>query len=223
MCIDPDSRVRQIFIMSFFLKVCDQVLTDQVQGIISHLISNFIDSAASFNLTATGIMKQLNGDLRALILVSSTRSELLNQNLLQALRTLKTRVGIVLATVNSKDDNIQTVNAEESPIKNSNESHENTNSSTENTSNKKRRLSEEPSTSTVVKNVTKPKDEKTKWKESLMMFTSTLNLLISMGENALKNDDEKTEKPNDVESENPTSDDKKDEEVHEFDKEPKEK
>ena len=66
-------------------------------------------------------------------------------------------------------------------------------------------------------------DEKTKWKESLMMFTSTLNLLISMGENALKNDDEKTEKPNDVESENPTSDDKKDEEVHEFDKEPKEK
>ena len=51
-----------------------------------------------------------------------------------------------------------------------------------------------------IKNVTKPKDEKTKWKESLMMFTSTLNLLISMGENALKNDDEKTEKPNDVES-----------------------
>ena len=39
-------------------------------------------------------MKQLNGDLRALILVSSTRGELLTQALMEALKTLKTRVEI---------------------------------------------------------------------------------------------------------------------------------
>ncbi len=57
------------FLLNFFPKVCDQVLTDQVQGIISHLVGNFIDSASSFELTLLGTLKQLNGDLRALILV----------------------------------------------------------------------------------------------------------------------------------------------------------
>jgi hypothetical protein len=89
------------FLLNFFPKVCDQVLTDQVQGIISHLVNNFIDSAGSFNLSSLTALKQLNGDLRALILVSSTRSELLSQNLSIALKTLKSRVGIVLASLTS--------------------------------------------------------------------------------------------------------------------------
>ena len=38
---------------------------------------------------------------RALILVSSTRSELLSQNLSVALKTLKSRVGIILASLTS--------------------------------------------------------------------------------------------------------------------------
>ena len=37
-------------------------------------------------------LKQLNGDLRALILVSSTRNELLTEQLMEALKTLKKRV-----------------------------------------------------------------------------------------------------------------------------------
>jgi len=52
------------FLLNFFPKVCDQVLTDQVQGIISHLVNNFIDSAGSFNLSSLTALKQLNGDLR---------------------------------------------------------------------------------------------------------------------------------------------------------------
>ena len=67
-------------------------MTDQVQGIISHLVGNFIGSADSFNLSLINTLKQLNGDLRALILVSSTRGELLTQALMDALKTLKKRV-----------------------------------------------------------------------------------------------------------------------------------
>ena len=67
-------------------------MTDQVQGIISHLVGNFIGSADSFNLSIINTLKQLNGDLRALILVSSTRNELLTEQLMEALKTLKKRV-----------------------------------------------------------------------------------------------------------------------------------
>jgi hypothetical protein len=83
----------------FQFQVCDQVLTDQVQGIISQLVSNFIDIAGTFNLTRPNPLKHLNGDLRALILVSSTRSELLTEPLMEALKILKNRVSSLLATV----------------------------------------------------------------------------------------------------------------------------
>ena len=171
------------------------MLTDQVQGIITHLISNFIDSSSQFNLSLTGVLKQLNGDLRALILVSSTRSQLLNQKLLQALKTLKSRVELVLSSVEPPTaPTTATVKDEQkSEDSGASKTEENVAKIGESPSkvnpeapNKKRRLSEEPSTSnTTAKSVNKPKDEKTRWKDSLVMFMNTLNLLIGMSENAL--------------------------------------
>ena len=179
------------------------------------MVNNFIDSAGSFNLSSLTALKQLNGDLRALILVSSTRSELLSQNLSVALKTLKSRVGIVLASLTSSSTSTSKDNENSASEKSSatlttakieegetTENHEkktegaadnnttksDTNSEINvNTPHKKRRLSEEPSSSTSVTKspVTKPKDEKSKWKEHLVLFMNTLNLLIGMSENAI--------------------------------------
>merc|ERR1719273_1940243 len=103
------------FLLNFFPKVCDQVLTDQVQGIISHLISNFIDSAGSFNLSSLTALKQLNGDLRALILVSSTRGELLTQALMEALKTLKKRVELQQPKENDEKSESSSVDLDQQP------------------------------------------------------------------------------------------------------------
>ena len=173
------------------------------------MVNNFIDSAGSFNLSSLTALKQLNGDLRALILVSSTRSELLSQNLSVALKTLKSRVGIVLASLTSSStstskDNENSASATLTTAKiEEGETTENHDKKTEgaadnntksdnseinvNTPHKKRRLSEEPSSSNSVTKspVTKPKDEKSKWKEHLVLFMNTLNLLIGMSENAI--------------------------------------
>jgi len=167
------------FLLNFFPKVCDQVLTDQVQGIISHLVGNFIESAASFNLSLINTLKQLNGDLRALILVSSTRGELLTQALMEALKTLKTRVEIQ----QSKETDEKS--AENSSV-----------SSCDSTSNpdsqpppKVAKTSNDQDSTTS--NVTSGKN---KWKDMLLNFLHTLNLLIGMCENAL-NTKEDTDTP----------------------------
>ena len=163
------------------------MLTDQVQGIIAHLVGNFIDSAGTFNLSAVNGLRGLNGDLRALILVSSTRGELLTEPLMEALKTLKSRISVLLETAQpSKEDQ------EDSKTPDDNET---------DGSSRKRRCSEDPPNTPPVKvpaMTKKQTEDKTKWKESLVMFLNTLNLLIGMCESSLslpttkddKNDDE---------------------------------
>merc|ERR1712062_322308 len=175
------------FLLNFFPKVCDQVLTDQVQGVVAHLVGNFIDSAGTFNLSAVNGLRGLNGDLRALILVSSTRGELLTEPLMEALKTLKSRISVLLETAQpSKEDQ------EDSKTPDDNET---------DGSSRKRRCSEDPPNTPPVKvpaMTKKQTEDKTKWKESLVMFLNTLNLLIGMCESSLslpttkddKNDDE---------------------------------
>jgi hypothetical protein len=90
-------------------------LTDQVQGIISHLVGNFIESAGSFNLNLINTLKQLNGDLRALILVSSTRGELLTKALMEALKTLKKRVELQQPKENDEKSENSSVDLDQQP------------------------------------------------------------------------------------------------------------
>ena len=184
---------------SIFLKVCDQVLTDQVQGIIAHLVGNFIDSAGTFNLSAVNGLRGLNGDLRALILVSSTRSELLTEPLMEALKTLKSRISVLLETVQPKEEEDS-----KKPDDNDNEK------------SRKRRCSEDAPNTPPVKVPAMSKkqtEDKSKWKESLVMFLNTLNLLIGMCESSLSlptTKDKAEEKDDDKEevSETPTQEPK---------------
>ena len=80
------------FLYTFFPKVANQVLTEQVLSIINQLVRNFIDIAGAFNLTRANPVRHLNGDLRALLLVSSTRTDHLTPELLKALKILRMRV-----------------------------------------------------------------------------------------------------------------------------------
>ncbi len=141
-------------------QVADQVLTDQVQGIIYGLVKNFIESAANFSLGRPNPIRHLNGDLRALILVSSTRTEILTDNLLDALKTLKTRANSTMETIKaieeadkSDDDEKQ----DEDKI--------------------------EPPPAKKLKN--REAEERSKLKDTVITFVHTLNLLINMCENAL--------------------------------------
>ena len=140
----------------------------------------------SFGLTNVGPLKQLNGDLRALILVSSTRSELLTEPLSTALKALKTRVVTFLASVKAKDEDDQ---------KDSKDEAEETGDAGS-TPQKKRRQSEEATSTSQqqppmkMPSSLKLKDENTKWKDAMVMFQCTLNLLIGMCESALSNSSE---------------------------------
>ena len=175
------------------------MLTDQVQGIIAHLVGNFIDSAGTFNLSAVNGLRGLNGDLRALILVSSTRSELLTEPLMEALKTLKSRISVLLETVQPKEE-------EDSKKPDDNE----------NEKSRKRRCSEDAPNTPPVKVPAMSKkqtEDKSKWKESLVMFLNTLNLLIGMCESSLSlptTKDKAEEKDDDKEevSETPTQEPK---------------
>lgn len=73
------------------------MLTDQVQGIITELVSNFIGIADKFNLTQPSLIKHLNGEMKALLLVNSARPDHMNAKLLTALKILKSRVEADLA------------------------------------------------------------------------------------------------------------------------------
>ncbi len=52
------------FLLAFFPRVADQVLTDQMLTIIADLSKTFQEVAGSFGLSKPGPIKQLNGDLR---------------------------------------------------------------------------------------------------------------------------------------------------------------
>merc|ERR1711971_1050107 len=176
------------FLLNFFPKVCDQVLTDQVQGIISHFVGNFIESAGSFNLNLINTLKQLNGDLRALILVSSTRGELLTEQLMEALKTLKKRVELQQPKENDEK---------------SEKSSSDSGAADQPPPNKVTKTSDQENSSSAA--------SKNKWKDTLLNFLHTLNLLIGMCENALETvpdtKEEETPQPNDSEPANETTED----------------
>eukprot|EP00095_Tigriopus_kingsejongensis_P002851 maker-scaffold442_size170051-snap-gene-0.33 protein:Tk02851 transcript:maker-scaffold442_size170051-snap-gene-0.33-mRNA-1 annotation:"hypothetical protein TcasGA2_TC009817" len=92
------------FLLVFFPKVSDQVLTDQVQGIITDLVANFIGIADKFNLNKPNPIKHLNGDMKALLLVNSAKPDHLNGKLLTALKTLKGRVEVEMVKINNEDE-----------------------------------------------------------------------------------------------------------------------
>ena len=180
------------------------MLTDQVQGIIAHLVGNFIDSAGTFNLSAVNGLRGLNGDLRALILVSSTRGELLTEPLMEALKTLKSRISVLLETAQpSKEDQ------EDSKKPDDNET---------DASSRKRRCSEDPPNTPPVKvpaMTKKQTEDKTKWKESLVMFLNTLNLLIGMCESSLSLPTTKDKNDENDDDDNNKKDNKEEQQVSE--------
>ena len=63
-----------------------------MQAIIGDLVKNFTSIAGTFILTRPGPIRHLNGDLRALQLVSTAKPSHLSQTLLVALKILKERV-----------------------------------------------------------------------------------------------------------------------------------
>ena len=86
----------------------------------------------------------------------------------------------------NSDKKIEDTADNNSDNKNSREKDSNSENLINNTPHKKRRLSEEPSSSNSNSNLKSPlttkgpKDEKSKWKEHLVLFMNTLNLLIGM-------------------------------------------
>ncbi len=63
-----------------------------MQTIISELVKNFTSIAQTFNLSRPNTIKQLNGDLRALLLVNTAKPDHLTPTLLEALVILTNRV-----------------------------------------------------------------------------------------------------------------------------------
>jgi len=81
------------FLYVFFPKVADQVLTDQVKSLIHSLCKNLEAVASNYDLTKPSLVKHLNGDLRALLLVQSGVKEINTTQLKEAVLTLKQRTG----------------------------------------------------------------------------------------------------------------------------------
>jgi len=83
-----------------FIQVADQVLTDQMQNTINQMVRTFIDVADNFILVRLNPLRILNGDLQALLLVSSTRRVHLTQELHRALLIVKGRLEQASAIIN---------------------------------------------------------------------------------------------------------------------------
>merc|ERR1719384_2371940 len=79
------------FLYVFFPKVSDQVLTDQVKSLIQNLCKNLHTVSSSYDLSKPSLVKHLNGDLRALLLVQSGVKEIKTVQLKEAVLTLKQR------------------------------------------------------------------------------------------------------------------------------------
>jgi hypothetical protein len=89
------------FLLAFFPKVSDQVLNEQMQTIIADLSKTFQEQAPNLPLSRAVAVKQLNGDLRALLLVNTARPDHLTPTLHAALRLLKGRVEAALSSLES--------------------------------------------------------------------------------------------------------------------------
>jgi len=79
------------FLYIFFPKVSDQVLTDQVKNLIQSLCQHLHTVSNTFDLSKQMSVKQLNGDLRALVLVQAGVKEIDKEQLKESVRTLKQR------------------------------------------------------------------------------------------------------------------------------------
>jgi len=80
------------FLLVFFPKVADQVLTEQVKSLIHRLCKNLTEVAPDYDLSRPSQVKHLNGDLRALLLVQSGVKEIHTAPLKEAVTVLKGRV-----------------------------------------------------------------------------------------------------------------------------------
>merc|ERR1712142_966506 len=84
------------FLYIFFPKVSDQVLTDQVKNLIQSLCQHLHTVSNTFDLSKQMSVKQLNGDLRALVLVQAGVKEIDKEQLKESVMTLKQRTKVQL-------------------------------------------------------------------------------------------------------------------------------
>ena len=159
----------------------DQVLTDQMQTIISDLVKGFTSISHNYLLTLPGPILHLNGDLRALLLVNTARPEHLTPTLLAALKVLKKRV----------EDADEAMKASEKDA-----SEEEDNSKAKKAEEEDKEAEPAPSTSTASEQQqpTTPSSKKagedtngrSKLREAYAVFLKTLTLLVEMCENKIK-------------------------------------
>ena len=99
--IKYQAYIQALKIIFFCLnQVSDQVLTDQMQNTINQMVRSFIDLAENFILVRLNALRALNGDLQALLLVSSTRRVHLTKELHRALLVVKARLEQASAIIN---------------------------------------------------------------------------------------------------------------------------
>jgi len=91
------------FLLAFFPKVSDQVLNEQMQTIIADLSKTFQENAPNLSLGRSVAVRQLNGDLRALLLVNAAKPDHLTPSLDKALRLLRGRVESAIETVAAEE------------------------------------------------------------------------------------------------------------------------
>jgi hypothetical protein len=84
---------------SILPQVSDQVLTEQMQTTISQMVRTFIEVAQSFILLRITPLKILNGDLQALLLVSTIKRVHLTKELLSALQVVRARIDQAAAII----------------------------------------------------------------------------------------------------------------------------
>lgn len=92
------------FLLVFFPKVADQVLTEQVKSLIHRLCKNLTEVAPDYDLSRPSQVKHLNGDLRALLLVQSGVKEIHTATLKEAVTVLKGRVETQLESLGQAEE-----------------------------------------------------------------------------------------------------------------------
>ena len=80
----------------FLLPTLEQVLTDQVKNLIQSLCQHLHTVSNTFDLSKQMSVKQLNGDLRALVLVQAGVKEIDKEQLKESVMTLKQRTKVQL-------------------------------------------------------------------------------------------------------------------------------
>ena len=201
----------------FFSQVSEQVLTEHVLQIINELVQNFIKIVSSFTLTRINPIRHLNGDLRALVLVTTSKRDHVSPRLLKALELLKSKVVSLLESL-AKDnqepdspgkasgpDVTQTSTTSPAPLAATPSDGEEAPISTakkrlfddfepDAEPSKRRKIStdeQEPSTSSAASVVIPEKTDK--FKETLNRFLKTLNMLYELCEAALNDENSQNE------------------------------